>query len=118
MPGAETTTPGSTLVIPAQSPDLSEDRDRATDRSLRSVTPAASSAAAPSASVGISIVSPATSMEFWPRPLNTAIVRVVKLRWDAIDQSVSPGWTVCDTAALAGGETSRSANDPVTAAKD
>src|ERR687887_583533 len=47
-------------------------------------------------------VEPSTTCAFSDRPLNAATVRVVRLFDAAIDHNVSPGWTVCGTAADAG----------------
>ena len=48
------------------------------------------------------IVEPSTTCAFSDRPLKAATVRVVRLFAAAIDHSVSPGCTVCGTAADAG----------------
>src|SRR4051795_12965786 len=48
------------------------------------------------------IVRPSTTWEFSDRPLKAATVLVVRLFAAAIDHSVSPGCTVCGTAADAG----------------
>src|SRR4051794_19268870 len=48
------------------------------------------------------MVLPSTTCEVSERPLNAATVRVVRLLAAAIVHSVSPGCTVCATAALAG----------------
>src|SRR3954467_2290290 len=48
------------------------------------------------------IVEPSTTCELSESPLKAATVRVVRLLAAAIDHSVSPGCTVCGTAALAG----------------
>src|SRR4051794_28902292 len=53
------------------------------------------------------IVEPSTTCEFSESPLKAATVRVVRLLAAAIDHSVSPGCTVCGTAALAGAATTR-----------
>src|SRR3954447_6109612 len=58
-------------------------------------------AAEPSSSVGIWIVSPPYTWEAADKPLKAATVCVVKLFALAIDHRVSPGATVCGTAALA-----------------
>src|SRR3954452_4532406 len=47
-------------------------------------------------------VEPSTTCEFSESPLKAATVRVVRLLAAAIEHSVSPGCTVCGTAALAG----------------
>src|SRR4051794_1724817 len=51
-------------------------------------------------SLGIWIVWPVTTWAVSASPLAAASDRVVKLLAAAIDQSVSPGWTVCATNAL------------------
>src|SRR5436305_12281816 len=58
-------------------------------------------AAAPSVTLGISIVWPATTCASTGKPLNAATVRVVRLLAAEIDQRVSPALTVCGTAAPA-----------------
>src|SRR5215211_2281519 len=57
---------------------------------------------AASPSLGIQIVCPRTTLAVSGRPLAAASERVVKLFAAAIDQSVSPGPTVCATRAQAG----------------
>src|SRR3954452_8065128 len=52
-------------------------------------------------------VEPSTTWEFSDNPLNAATVRVVRLLAAAIDHSVSPGCTVCGTAAPAGAASKR-----------
>ena len=52
--------------------------------------------------LGTRIVAPSTTCELSDRPLYAATVRVVRLLAAAIDQSVSPGCTVCATSAAAG----------------
>ena len=80
---------GGRLAAPPPAPRVAGARDRA-------------SAAAASASDGIWIVLPTTTWASSGRPLAAARVRVVKLLAAAIDHSVSPGWTVWGTAAVAG----------------
>src|SRR3954470_22211881 len=53
------------------------------------------------------IVLPSTTCELSDRPLKAATVRVVRLLAAAIDHSVSPGCTVCGTAAPEGAAKSR-----------
>jgi hypothetical protein len=60
------------------------------------------SAAAASCSEGIWIVLPATTWASSGRPFAAASERVVKLLAAAIENSVSPGCTVCGTLAAAG----------------
>src|SRR5215211_1014521 len=57
---------------------------------------------AASPSLGIQIVCPRTTLAVSGRPLAAASERVVKLFAAAIDQTVSPGPTVCATRAQAG----------------
>src|SRR3954451_21684954 len=64
--------------------------------------PAALSAEAASVTLGMLIVVPSTTFEFSDSPFAAARARVVKLFAAAIDQSDSPGWTTCGTAAVAG----------------
>src|SRR5437773_10587185 len=52
--------------------------------------------------VGTRIVEPSTTLAVSGSPLKAATVRVVRLLRAAIDQRVSPGWTVTETAAPAG----------------
>src|SRR3954452_24745133 len=54
-------------------------------------------------------VDPSTTWLFSDRPLKAATVRVVRLLAAAIDHSVSPGCTVCGTAAWAGAAMDRNA---------
>ena len=65
------------------------------------VIPARPRAAAPSLSLGTSIVEPMTTLEAGESPFAAASVRVVRLLAAAIDHSVSPGSTVCGTEASA-----------------
>src|SRR5690242_16891055 len=53
------------------------------------------------------IVLPSTTFEFSDSPFAAASARVVKLFAAAIDQSDSPGWTTCGTAAVAEVATTR-----------
>jgi hypothetical protein len=53
------------------------------------------------------MVDPSTTLDVSGTPLKAATVRVVRLFAAAIDHSVSPGCTVCDTAAFAGAAAAR-----------
>src|SRR5256885_1704980 len=70
---------------------------------LPGTMPARWSAAEPSATDGIWIVPPRTTLASGESPLAAARVRVVRLLAAAIDQSVSPGPTVWATLAVAAG---------------
>src|SRR3954453_14684413 len=63
--------------------------------------PAAAMAAAASGTDGIWIVEPRTTLPSAGRPLYAASARFVRLLAEAIVHRVSPGATVCGTAALA-----------------
>jgi hypothetical protein len=88
----ERLSPGATVC---SAPDPSPEAAAAPD-------PAFARAPAPSASLGTSIVWPATTCASSGSPLYAATVPVVRLFCAAIDHSVSPGWTVWGTEAPAG----------------
>src|SRR3954466_6884639 len=73
---------------------------------------AGAAAAVVSPVAGIWIVLPSTTFESGESPFAAATELVVMLFAAAIDHSVSPGWTVCGTDALAGAQGAMAASAP------
>ena len=70
------------------------------------------SAVAASASLGMLMVEPSTTFASGESPFAAARALVVRLLAAAMDQRVSPGWTVCATEALAGAAAAIAASAP------